>query len=148
MHNKTVVMSIQPEWVQHIFIDKDKIYEVRKKAPHRAPPYKVYVYCTKKEPKIHIKNNEWEGDINGFICGEFTCVESTEHCSPWKGKAYGTCLTERQLAEYSFMESLTFLKIENPILYNAPIKLEDVESYYVPQSWRYCKEITEWKKKD
>ena len=148
MENKeAVLMSIQPEWVKHIFIDKDKIYEVRRRAPLLQSPYKIYVYCTKKEPVLHRRTMFWEGDMNGFVCGEFTCVCTIERTPPWKDKSKGTCLTDRQLAEYSCLDHLLFLEIDNPILYDKPLKLEEFGIHHVPQSWQYCEEITAWIKK-
>lgn len=141
MNKKAVLMSIRPEWVNHIFIDKDKRFEVRKRAPLISAPYKVYVYCTKREPIIHRETILWKGDINGFVCGEFTCVANWERESPWRNQSWGTCLTDRQLAEYSCMDKLIFMEIENPILYDIPKKLSDFGVNHVIQSWQYIEEL-------
>ena len=43
---KAVLISIQPKWCELIASGK-KTVEVRKTKPKIAPPFKVYIYCTK-----------------------------------------------------------------------------------------------------
>ena len=135
-----ILLSLRPEWVVPIFITKTKIYEVRKRVPSIKPPYKVYVYCTKGKPSICRKSRSWDGGINGYVCGEFTCKDVHEMCSPWKGKNIGTGLTEGQLSEYSNLGNLYFMEVDDPILFAKPMKLEDLGISYVPQSWVYVEE--------
>ena len=141
MGNKAVVLSLRPEWAKHIFITQDKTFEVRKRAPRIESPYKVYVYCTKTGETIHRKTFLWEGDLNGLVCGEFTCVRTIKKSSPWKGKGEGTCLTDRELAIYSCFEDLYFMEIKDPILYDKPLKLTDIGVAHIPQSWNYCEAL-------
>ncbi|MBP5781471.1 MAG: hypothetical protein J6X34_09600 [Clostridia bacterium] len=44
---KAVMISIRPNWCEMIASGK-KIVEVRKTKPKLDPPFKCYIYCTKK----------------------------------------------------------------------------------------------------
>ena len=77
---KAVLMSIQPKWCELIASGK-KTVEVRKTKPKIAPPFKVYIYCTKDNTfaektlrgfddngkAIYYKANK------GKVIGEFVC---------------------------------------------------------------------------
>lgn len=141
MNNKAVLISIHPDWVEHIFIRKDKIYEVRKRAPLLTPPYKVYVYCTLKQPFLKYENMFWKGTLNGLVVGEFTCIHNWERSAPWHNQSRGTCLTDRQLANYSMGNDLVFMEIENPVLFNNPKELKEFNINRPPQNFYYCKEL-------
>lgn len=131
--SKAVLLSLNSQWVMPIFETHEKIYEVRKRAPKLEHPYDVYVYCTIREPKI-----ERSGEtLNGFVIGKFTCTNTIKMNSPWKGKSAGTCLTDRQLAEYSNLEHLMFMEISNPVWFDNPFRLSDINIMHVPQSWQY-----------
>lgn len=131
-------MSIHPEWCLHIFSNRDKIYEVRKRVPKLEPPYKVYVYCTLKEPKIlRYCDGEFKRIVNGFVMGEFTCERVLKVNSPFKGKEVGTCLTTRDLVSYAEGKDLYFLRIQNPITYTTPKALEEFEVARPPQSFQF-----------
>ena len=89
---KSILMSIQPKWVEKI-ISGEKTIEVRKTAPKKVP-FKVYVYCTygrgKGKSALYIdaygkvsrKANgvKW---INGKVIGEFV-VRNIESFSEWQ----------------------------------------------------------------
>ena len=137
---KAVLLSLRPEWLMPI-IEGKKIYEVRKRAPALKTPYKVYVYCTLRQPMIHWNTKAFNGNLNGLVCAEFTCVNNIEINPPFHGKLEGTCLTDRQLAEYSSGEKLVFMEIENPKILVAPFELKKLGMNNAPQSWRYCKEL-------
>lgn len=144
---KAVLMSILPQWVEHIFIEKDKKFEVRKRAPLLTPPYTVYVYCTLKYPyiehRIHLANGECmvDGCLNGFVVGEFTVTNNWERSAPWHNQCNGTCLSDRQLANYANGKNLVFMEIENPILYTKPKELKDFGVKRPPQNFQFVEEI-------
>lgn len=144
---KSVLMSIHPYWVEHIFIIQDKIFEVRKRAPLLTPPYTVYVYCTLKPPylehKVPLANGEYmvDGCLNGFVVGEFTVTYNWERSAPWHNQSRGTCLTDRQLANYADGKDLVFMEIENPILYTKPKNLKDFSVKRPPQNFQFVEEI-------
>ena len=137
---KAVLMSIRPEWVKRIMFGL-KTKEVRKRAPLTEHPYKVYVYCTKGGEEFRLTGVI--GKIapckyNGTICGEFTCVSTTEYKEPWSASPGGSCMSARELYEYQGdADKLCFMAIENPILYDKPMSLEDFGLKRPPQSWQY-----------
>ena len=45
---KSIMISIQPQWVSKI-LNKEKLVEIRKTKPKCELPCKVYIYCTKQE---------------------------------------------------------------------------------------------------
>ena len=138
---KAVLMSIKPEWVKHIFLNCDKIYEVRKRAPLLNPPYKVYVYCTKSEPELYVHDIFGERILNGKVCGEFTCTKHIEVEPPFHGKSKGTCVTDAMLVDYAGGETLTYLEITNPVLYGAMKDITDYSATRQPMSWQYVNEV-------
>ena len=48
---KAVLMSIRPKWCRKIF-EGSKTVEVRHTAPKLAPPFKVYIYCSKGRDRL------------------------------------------------------------------------------------------------
>ena len=132
-------MSIHPQWCKHIFFEKDKLYEVRKRAPLLKPPYKVYVYCTLKGPMLSGKTTK--DIINGLVIGEFTCIKNLEETPPWRDKEQGTCLTARDLAWYSEGKNLIYMKINEPKLFNRPMELKEFGINRPPQSFQYVEEL-------
>ena len=138
---RDVLLSLNPQWFEPI-MDGRKTFEVRKRAPLQKHPYKVYLYCTKSGETIYRAGNKGKVKpylMNGTVCGEFTCVSTTEYNPPWHGKTAGTCLTERELWDYmgGFYGKLYFMKIKDPIIYDKPKTLEDFGLKWVPQSWCY-----------
>ena len=71
---KSVMLSIQPKWVEKI-ASGEKTIEVRKTAPKEVP-FKGYIYCTKAKKQNDIIWADVFGDSgkwNGHIIGEFVC---------------------------------------------------------------------------
>lgn len=77
---KSVLISIQPKWVEKI-ANKEKTIEVRKTAPKEVP-FKAYIYCTKEKPFIQkirfgdiaISHTQISNNLyNGKVIGEFIC---------------------------------------------------------------------------
>ena len=140
--SRDVLMSLNPKWWKKI-IQGVKTIEVRKRAPLQQHPYKVYVYCTKNG------NPLWRAGIigkikpymmNGTVCGEFTCVSTTEYGPSLRNVPGGTCLTPKELYEYMGAgNKLCFMAIKDPILYDEPKSLEDFGLKRPPQSWQYIK---------
>ena len=139
--NKAVLISIHPEWCKHIFIDQDKKYEVRKRAPLLKTPYKVYVYCTLREPYLHYGNGFFSGAFNGLVMGEFICIHNWKRGAPWYNQTNGTCLTAKQLNDYANGKGLVFMEIKDPILYIKPKELKEFDVNRPPQSFQFIKEL-------
>lgn len=92
---KSVLISIQPKWVELIASGK-KTIEVRKIRPKLETPFKCYIYCTKEKrkddfttisgafglircPECAIYNRAKEYDGNGKVVGEFVCDSIDEY---------------------------------------------------------------------
>ena len=90
---KSVLISIQPKWVEKI-ASRKKTVEVRKTKPKLEPPFKCYIYCTNKRPYLvwgDVFRGNWETEFthlsgynrkaaeeiwdlfNGKVMGEFVC---------------------------------------------------------------------------
>lgn len=77
--NKGVLISIQPKWCAKI-ASGHKTIEIRKTKPVMAPPFKVYIYCTKPDttdPHEHLETHSGEHiyTCNGKVFAEFVCRE-------------------------------------------------------------------------
>lgn len=93
MQNKSVLISIQPQWCELILRGK-KTVEVRKSRPKLKPPFRCYIYCTYGNVLIehndiihpdHLaegikvsKNKIWDNCCNGKVIGEFVCNDIFE----------------------------------------------------------------------
>lgn len=82
---KAVLMSIKPRWCELIASGK-KTVEVRKTKPKIAPPFKVYIYCTKPNTGstedrfyIYLPPHDTPKQVNGTVIGEFVCDEIVEY---------------------------------------------------------------------
>lgn len=138
--SRDVLLSLNPQWFEPI-MDGRKTFEVRKRAPLQKHPYKVYLYCTKSGETIYragIKGKVKPYLMNGTVCGEFTCVSTTEYGPSLKDVPNGSYLTMKRLYNYlGGGEKLCFMKIKDPIIYDKPKSLEDFGIKWVPQSWCY-----------
>lgn len=96
---KSIMISIQPQWVEKI-LNGEKTIEIRKTKPSCELPVKVYVYCTNNKKHMVAPFRFVEGwrykkyddttnyangctanigeDINGKVCAEFTLNEIQE----------------------------------------------------------------------
>lgn len=68
--NKSILISIQPQWVEKI-LNGEKIIEIRKTMPECSLPIDVYVYCTKD------KNN------NLYMPYEYDCFPNDDFSKPY-----------------------------------------------------------------
>ena len=72
---KSVLISIQPKWVEKIASGK-KTIEVRKSRPKLETPFKCYIYCTKAKEVVDIgKTFSWGKEV----IGEFVCDRIDEY---------------------------------------------------------------------
>lgn len=136
---KAVLMSLNPQWFNPIMLE-EKTREVRKRAPLLKHPYKIYLYCTKGGGNIWragIKGEFSAYQMNGTVCGEVTC-NSTIDMLTSDQSLYGTCLTIDQLMKYAGnAKKLSYMALNNPILYVHPKQLSDFGLKRAPQSWQY-----------
>lgn len=147
--SKAVLMSLNPKWVD-LIIQGVKTREVRKRAPLLRQPFKVYLYCTKQKSDSdeeyliysNKKRKVYKG--NGYVVGEATCVSITEYTRPFGNCIYGTCLTARELYEYAGPnDKLSYMALENPVMYDVPKTLDDFGLKRAPQSWLYVEELND-----
>ena len=133
---KSILMSIQPKWVEKI-ISGEKTIEVRKTAPKEVP-FKVYIYCT------GVKNlnlteyvklfRETGGAIDywhGKVVAEFVCDKVDT--IPVDSEAFAAisksaCLTTDELIEYCSGRDMYGLHISALKIYDKP---KDLSEYFV-----------------
>ena len=75
---KSVLISIQPKWVEKI-VNGKKTIEVRKSRPKIETPFKCYIYATKSRDRIVLKDDrvfEISKALTGKVIGEFICDKS------------------------------------------------------------------------
>ena len=102
---KSVLISIQPKWVEKI-VNGEKTIEVRKIRPNIETPFMCYIYCT-KDKRLVCKFDKGE-DCYGYVLKEPLYVHS--HC--WindhivDGKVIGEFICDK-VDEYNFHEGLT-----------------------------------------
>lgn len=80
MEMKSVLISIQPKWVEKI-ANGEKTIELRKSRPKLETPFKCYIYATKSRDRIVLKDDrvfEISKALTGKVIGEFVCNEIEE----------------------------------------------------------------------
>lgn len=85
---KSVLISIQPKWVEKIASGK-KTIEVRKTRPKIETPFKCYIYQTKSKDNSIYKQYKVNDIRSGKVIGEFVCdrIDNYE-CELWNDEAY------------------------------------------------------------
>lgn len=132
---KSVLISIQPKWVEKIANGK-KTIEVRKTQPKLKTPFKCYIYCTKAEYAwlYKVSNNGYGKPLNyhGKVIGEFVCDKINKyfyggyeygHCFPSKSEWDSTCLTYDELEKYARGKTLYGWHISDLKIYDEPKEL-------------------------
>ena len=163
---KAILMSIKHKWCELIF-SGEKTIEVRKTAPKLKPPFKVYMY-----------ESIGQGEGAGAVVGEFVCdsvvtmicakIDVKKFRALQKCERYsaGTCLTAKELYEYSKGDWFYGWHITAPKRYDTPKELKEfwtvrcinktgecktcevkpaciINVTRPPQSWMYVEEIEE-----
>ena len=140
---KAVLMSIKPKLCELIASGR-KTIEVRKTKPKLEVPFKVYIYCTKD-------NTFAEKTLRGFddsgraiyykahkgkVIGEFVCDRigktfwTKSPANPLWVDGYDeeSCLTNRELYEYSKGGTFYEWHITDLVIYDEPRELWEVKS--------------------
>lgn len=136
---KSVLISIQPKWVEKI-VKGEKTIEVRKTAP-KETPFKAYIYCTKAKKQNDIIWADVFGDSgkwNGHIIGEFVCdkVEKLEEHIEEGGRYYTlngdfneeAQLDNWQLRDYGKGKPLYGWHISDLQIYDRPRELSEFKT--------------------
>ena len=71
---KSVLISIQPKWVEKI-VNGKKTIEVRKTRPKIETPFKCYIYMSQGDLKDLCSYSEWIYKNRMKVIGEFVCDE-------------------------------------------------------------------------
>lgn len=129
--SKAVLISIKSEWCDFIKLGM-KTVEVRKSRPRLDTPFKVYIYCT-----IHggsfLVGGKHPLSGNGMVVGEFICnkVETLSPNQVFDADAvfHSTCLTSKQIIEYSDKKVLYFWHISDLKIYDKPKELSEFGRY-------------------
>lgn len=159
---KSVLISIQPEWVFLIIaqkmgwnIDRRKTVEVRKNKPKDESWDRIAkIYCSKDKKSFSRIPKEYQPLMEQFlgkVIGEFVC-NKIEKDDLYHLKMYGnywgevTCLTQGELVEYGGLDRLYFWHISDLVIYDKPRELGEFSKYgfghpvwlkIAPQSWCY-----------
>lgn len=129
---KEVLISIQPKWCELIASGK-KTVEVRKTRPKLETPFKCYIYCTQglfKDLGV-IGDEMYQKRMK--VIGEFVCDQVGTvgwFCTPdhplWKD-VYNeeSCLSNRELYEYSKGDIFYEWNISDLVIYDKPRELSE-----------------------
>ena len=105
---KSVLISIQPKWVEKI-VKGEKTIEVRKSRPKIETPFKCYIYCTKDKYEwlYRVDNNGYgkPQSWHGKVIGEFVCNKIyTYYADDFVGAEDfdGTIITEPKEGEFAY----------------------------------------------
>lgn len=106
LKNKSVLISIRPEWCDLIVRGK-KTIEVRKTRPKLETPFKVYVYCTKIPDWLRTVSYEWQR-LGGKVIGEFVCDEISRltHVAAMRSSAPDKLYIETLDFQYEYADEL------------------------------------------
>ena len=154
---KSVLISIQPKWVEKIASGK-KTIEVRKSKPKLEIPFKCYIYETKSKQVEHCDGCDVTYYGRGKVIGEFVCDKITDisvvvrNCNEDYNQVYhndeckGSCLTWKELQEYGNGKPLYGWHISDLKIYDKSKELSEFRKYsewldipitIPPQSWCY-----------
>ena len=85
---KSVLISIQPKWVDKIACG-EKTIEVRKTRPKLKTPFKCYIYETQAKYKTRLLGLDCVCQGRGKVIGEFVCKRIDNYeCELWNDEAY------------------------------------------------------------
>lgn len=160
---KAIMLSVKPKWCVKIANGR-KTVEVRKTRPILDTPFRVFIYCTKGNPKdpyewleLHHYDDSPIQRLNGKVIGEFICRKVEHFDSEYSEWAYAVapsgsvmpmheskafsimendgCLTSEDIRGY-FPERINafFWHISDVVIYDAPKELSE---FHLPPE-KYC----------
>jgi predicted transcriptional regulator len=143
---KSVLISIQPKWVEKI-VNGKKTIEVRKTRPKIETPFKCYIYMTQGTYKDLGSYSEWIYKNRMKVIGEFVCdmIELfTEYELLYDGNYVEkeTRVPTEELLSYKGKNDFLYgWHISNLKIYDKPISLSELGVTRLPQSWMYVEEV-------
>ena len=160
---KSVLISIQPKWVEKI-ASGEKTIEVRKSKPKLETPFKCYIYETKR---LYKGSGGCLFNGRGKVIGEFTCDRITAlynvATTSWdllcgnvhdhaKNLVRMACLTEEETHNYAKHKNCYAWHISDLVIYDKPKELSEFRKYSEwldipmtrpPQSWQFVEILGE-----
>ena len=147
---KSVLISIQPKWVNKI-ASGEKTIEVRKTRPNIETPFKCYIYETKGKQVEHCDGCDVTFCGRGKVIGEFICDEIEEvpeniFTPTFTRILAESRLTDQEMLAYKNEKTVCGWRIYAVKIYNKPKKLSEFRKYSEwldipitrpPQSWCY-----------
>lgn len=152
--NKAVLISIQPKWCELIASGK-KTVEVRKTRPKLETPFKGYIYCTANKQGTHdlLEIHGIDDKIrrgNCKVIGEFVCnfigrggwYLTPDHPMWVDDFIEESCLTSREMYEYTKGKDFYEWHISNLVIYDKPRDLgEFIRPCATPFQCDECSEL-------
>ena len=162
---KSVLISIQPQWVNKIASGK-KTIEVRKSRPKLETPFKCYIYETKGKQVERCDGCDVTYYGRGKVIGEFVCdriddlryVPTKYYLQPagtWEEIiCKSSCLSVDYIKEYAKGKAVYGWHISDLKIYDKPKELSEFKKEIVkgampkslirpPQSWCYVESLGE-----
>ena len=153
---KSVLISIQPKWVEKIASGK-KTIEVRKSKPKIETPFKCYIYETKGKQVEHCDGCDVTFYGRGKVIGEFICDEIEEvpeniFTPTFTRILAESRLTDQEMLAYKNEKTVCGWRIYAVKIYNKPKELSEFRKYSEwldipitrpPQSWCYVESLGE-----
>lgn len=128
-----VLISIHRKWVEKI-ASGEKLLEIRKNFPRLKPPFKCYVYETKRDGGRGAVVMEFECSSNVY------CIPSLWAKSFCNAVAKAAHLDLNELLEYSGRSEIFGWVIKHVKAYDNPKDPFDFGINRIPQSWCYVEE--------
>ena len=138
---KSVMLSIQPKWVEKI-VKGEKTIEVRKTRPKIKTPFKCYIYCTYGQ-----ENENYMIGKRGKVIGDFVCdrIEPlTEYDLLYEGHYVEkeTRVPTEELLSYKGKNDFLYgWHISDLKIYYKPLSLSELGVNRPPQSYMYVEEL-------
>lgn len=132
---KSVLISIQPKWVEKI-ANGEKTIEVRKTRPKIETPFKCYIYMSQVDLKDLGSYSEWINKNRMRVVGEFVC-DKVMFLAPLGLRGFEMreeilkliCLTNDDLNAYGGLKTLYGWHISKLKLYDKP---KDLREFCIP----------------
>ena len=170
---KSVLISIQPKWVEKI-ANGEKTIEVRKTRPNLPTTFKCYIYCTinKRGEDVLLIDTNGENVQFGDYRNAFTCdADGKVYCNIGNGKVIGEFVCDKiyEFHEWQLTPSKEFYEVEQENLdlflkescltYNEVCKyrknlpyikplyawhISDLKIYDKPKELREFRKYSEW----
>ena len=146
---RAVLLSTRAKYCELIASGK-KIIEVRKTRPKIKPPFKCYIYCTKRFDKSPGLDGYFQGKYCGKVIGEFICDNITRFDVPYPAFRHEidrtdiikkSCMRYYDLHRYAYHDDLFAWNISEIKIYNIPKEISDFGLKRAPQSWCYVEEL-------